>query len=172
MGTFGRDRNLWSHSAVECDRPEVTFWVWVQFARAHKSADKCGGNSGWQPWVLGYNAYACSVCSIVHLAFVCTAHSYPQQVSSCSTARGRRKGQRPWLATEFLQTLQCVAFVTENCRTRESAVSKIYGPTGNGFSDDHGHAPSPRLPAAPSHLHLNPCGLLWLLRQRVSLSPN
>lgn len=80
-----KDPNLWPHSAAECDRPGVMFWVWVQFARAHKSVDKCGGNSNsgwlavrlWQPWVLGYNAYACSACfqSAMHLAFVCTAHT-------------------------------------------------------------------------------------------------
>lgn len=95
-------------------------------------------------------------------------HSYPQQVSSCSPSEGvrqeRREGELPLLATEFLQTLQCVSFVIENCRTRESAVSKIYGPTCNGFFIDQ---PRPintsPLPSLPSHWQLNPCGLLWLV---------
>lgn len=153
------------------------FWVWVQFARAHKSADKCGGNSG-TGWLCDCGNHGYWVTMLMHAVPAsippCTWHLYAPHIQLPATGeqlqskRGseageegwrRGKGELPLLATEFLQTLQCVSFVIENCRTRESAVSKIYGPTCNGFFIDQ---PRPiktsPLPPTGSWIRVGYCG--------------
>lgn len=65
------------------------------------------------------------------------------------------------VATEFLQTLQCVAFVIENCRTRESAVSPNLWANWQRVSQATPRHLPPPLQLPPTWtLPLNPCGLL------------
>lgn len=109
---------------------------------------------GWQLW----QAWVYWVTMLIsmrglHLAFVCTAHSETRNRWAVAVQLKGREGAGA-VATEFVQTLQCVAFVIENCRTRESAVSpNLWAKLATGFSS---HAPTS---ASPLQLSLNPCGL-------------
>lgn len=190
-----KDPNLWPHSAAECDRPGVMFWVWVQFARAHKSADKCGGNSnsGWlADWLWDCGNHGYWVTMLMHAVPAsnppCTWHLYAphtqlpatgeqlQSKRGSEAAEGQREvglGDLPLLATEFLQTLQCVSFVIENCRTRESAVSEIYGPTCNGFQPRPISTSPPRpLPFPPTCSWVAVWATVATRGQWLRLSPN